>query len=343
MDFMNLISATALSNAIGDLIYKYLYGWIINWSNDWSVIGAFSVTVIMFTVFLKVAVFPLDIWQKEVMRKNAKKMEKMRPALEKAQKQCGSNRELLMQKQRAIYKEYKYSMFGSCLPMIVTMVVFFIVFGGYNAAVAKHTEITYNALDKIYTEVYYAEENAALSDAEKTKKAQAAVLDAYEKDYSESFFWIKSIFAADTWADTIPNAATAQKTIKDLNTAKYDIVMKPLMDKYNEGWNGYLILPLLVLGLNILSVFLNKQQMQQPSVPGQTEEQAKAQQSQAKIMQFIMPVMMFMFALFYSAAFTLYMFVNQIITTIINIVYNVITKKKDALEKDRILSTTFKR
>ena len=65
-------------------------------------------------------------------------MEKMRPALEKAQKQCGSNRELLMQKQRAIYKEYKYSMFGSCLPMIVTMVVFFIVFGGYNAAVAKY-------------------------------------------------------------------------------------------------------------------------------------------------------------------------------------------------------------
>ena len=276
MDFMNLISATALSNAIGDLIYKYLYGWIINWSNDWSVIGAFSVTVIMFTVFLKVAVFPLDIWQKEVMRKNAKKMEKMRPALEKAQKQCGS-----------IYKEDKYSMVGSCLPMIVTMVVFFIVFGGYNAAVAKHTEITYNALDKIYTEVYYAEENAALSDDEKTKKAQDAVLDAYEKDYSESFFWIKSIFAADTWADTIPNAATAQKTIKDLNTAKYDIVMKPLMDKYNEGWNGYLILPLLVLGLNILSIFLNKQQMQQPSVPGQTEEQAKAQQSQAKIMQFI--------------------------------------------------------
>ena len=343
MDFMSLISANALSNAIGDLIYKYLYGWIIGWSDNWTIIGAFGVTVIMFTVFLKIIVFPLDIWQKVSMRKNAKKMEQMRPALEKAQKQCGSNRELLMQKQRAIYKEHKYSMFGSCLPMIVTMVVFFIVFGGYNAAVAKHTETTYNELSKVYTEVYYAEENATLTDAEKTAKAEEAVVKVYDEKYKEPFFWIKNIFSADTWADTIPNAGTAQNNIQGLNTAEYDIVMKPLMEKYNEGWNGYLILPILVLGLNILSMFLNKQQMQQPAVPGQTEEQAKAQQSQSKIMQFVMPIMMFVFALFYSAAFTLYMFVNQIITTIINLVFNIVTKKKDAEEKDRVLSTTFKK
>ncbi|MGN0768728.1 MAG: YidC/Oxa1 family membrane protein insertase, partial [Christensenellales bacterium] len=330
-------------SAIGDLIYKYLYGWVVTWSDNWSIVGAFSVTVIMFTLFLKLLVFPLDIWQKEVMRRNAKKMEKMRPALEKIQKQCGSNRELLMQKQRALYKENKYSMFGSCLPMIVTLVVFFIVFGGYNAAVSKHTEETFNALDRVYTAVYEADENAALSEDEKTAKAEEAVLKAYEEEYKESFFWIKSIFAADTWADTIPNAATAAKNIPDLNTKRYEVVMRPLIEKYNEGWNGYLILPILVLLLNIASMFLNKQQMQQPAVPGQTEEQAKAQKSQAKIMQFIMPVMMFGFALFYSAAFTLYMMVNMLFTTVINLVYNVVTKKKDEAEKDRILSTTFKK
>lgn len=343
MDFISLISANALNSAIGDLIYKYLYGWVVTWSDNWSIVGAFSVTVIMFTLFLKVLVFPLDIWQKEVMRRNAKKMEKMRPALEKIQKQCGSNRELLMQKQRALYKENKYSMFGSCLPMIVTLAVFFIVFGGYNAAVSKHTQETFNALDRVYTAVYEADENAVLTDDERTAKAEEAVLKAYEEEYKESFFWIKSIFAADTWADTIPNAATAAKNIPDLNTARYEVVMRPLIEKYNEGWNGYLILPILVLLLNIASMFLNKQQMQQPAVPGQTEEQAKAQKSQAKIMQFIMPVMMFGFALFYSAAFTLYMMVNMLFTTVINLVYNVVTKKKDEAEKDRILSTTFKK
>ena len=348
MDIINAVSCIkALNNAIGDLIYKYLYGWVAGWSDTWTVIGAFGVTVIMFTIFLKVLVSPLDIWQKQVMRKNAKKMEAMKPELEKVQKQCGSNRELLMQKQREVYKKHKYSMFGSCLPMIVTLVVFFIVFGGYNASVSKHTQVTYEALDKVYTETWEA--NASLSDEERTAKAEEAVVKTYEGKYKEPFFWVKNIFSADTWAKAIPDAKTAAKNIPELNTARYNVVMKPLMDKYNynaEGksaWNGYLILPIIVLLLNVASMFLNKAQTQQPSVPGQTEEQQKASQSQQKIMQFIMPIMMFVFALFYSAAFTLYMAVNMLFTTIINLTYNLITKRIDAKEKDRVLSTTYKR
>ena len=351
MDFISLIGANALNEAIGNFIYTYLYGWVQTWSDDWSLVGAFSITVIMFTIFLKVIVFPLDLWQKIVMRKNAKKMEAMRPALEKIQKQCGSNQQLLMQKQRELYKQHKYSMFGSCLPMIVTMAVFFIVFGGFNASVSIHNQRTYEALEEIFDAKY----NEAVVECEgqdmtedqiyayAIDKAGEAVVAEYDANYKESFFWVKSIFAGDTWADTIPSASEASKNIPDLNAGKYDIVMKPLMDRYNDGWNGYLILPILVLGVNILSMFLNKQQMQQPSVPGQTEEQAKAQKSQAKIMQFIMPAMMFVFALFYSGAFTLYMFVNMVFTTIINLVFNIVTKRKDALEKDRILSTTYKK
>lgn len=343
MDFISLLGANALNTAIGNLIYTYLYGWIQTWSDDWTTVGAFSITVIMFTIFLKVVVFPLDLWQKIVMRKNAKKMEKMRPALEKIQKQCGSNKELLMQKQRALYKEHKYSMFGSCLPMIVTMAVFFIVFGGFNASVSIHNEKTYEALEQVYDVAYTQAYNQGLSEADCNAKAGEAVVAEYDANYKESFIWIKSIFAGDTWADTIPSASDAKSTMPDLNTAKYDVVMKPLMDKYNDGWNGYLILPILVLIVNIASMFINKQQMQPAAVPGQTEEQAKAQASQAKIMQFIMPAMMFIFALFYSAAFTLYMFVNMLFTTVINIIYNVVTKKKDAKEKDILLSTTYKK
>lgn len=341
MDFVTLLGCSALNDAIGKLIYTYLYGWIKTWSSDWTMIGAFGVTVIMFTIFLKVLVSPLDLWQRIVTRNNAKKMEKMRPQLEKLQKQCGSNQQLLMQKQRQLYKENKYSMFGACLPMIVTMAVFFIVFGGFNSSVSIHNKETFKALEKVYDTTYEQSIEAGLSEAECTTKAQEAVVIEYDENYKEPFFWIKSIFAGDTWASAIPNGATAAKNIPDLDQAKYDAVMKPLMDKYNTGWNGYLILPILVLGLNVLSLFINKQQMQPQAVPGQTAEQAKASATQAKIMQFIMPVMMFVFALFYSAAFTLYMFVNMVFTTIINVVFNVVTKKKDAIEKDKVLSNTF--
>lgn len=353
MDLVSLLAANKLSDAIGKFIYEILYGWISGWSSDWGIVGAFSVTVIMFTLFLKVIVLPFDIWQKQLGRSNAKKMALMKPELEKITKQCGSNKEMLMQKQRALYKKYKYSTFGTCLPMIITLVIFFIVFGGYNSAVRLHNKTTYENLEAIYTTTYDTEmENLAesgISDAEKRnsaiQKAEQAVLDNYK---SERFFLTKNIFVADNWKKPVPSASDFTGTgmggagVTDVDPDMYQIVMRPVMEKYNVGWNGYLILPVLVLLLNLITMKLNKP-AEQPAVAGQTEEQIKAQQSQMKIMQFIMPIMMLVFALFYSAAFTLYMFVNSLITTIFNLLFNIITKRIDEKEKDRLMSVTVKK
>ena len=350
---MSLLGANVVSDAIGKLIYNILFGWVKSWSGDWSLVGAFSVTVILFTVFLKILVSPFDFWQKQLSRSNAKKMEQMKPQLEKITKQCGANKELLMQKQRALYKQYKYSTFGACLPMIITLVIFFIVFGGFNSAVRIHNKTIYENLEKVYDEAYYAvidgEEYASLSQSEKKAEAVAQAEAAVVANYNgEKFFWIKNIFVADNWKKPIPSASEFTGTglgssgVTDVDAGKYEIVMKPLMEKYNGGWNGYLVLPILVLLINLLTMKLNKQP-QQPAVAGQSEEQAKAQQTQMKIMQFIMPVMMLVFALFYSSAFTLYMFVNAVMTTIFNLIFNVITKRMDAKEKDMIMSTTVKK
>lgn len=69
---------------------------------------------------------------------------------------------------------------------------------------------------------------------------------------------------------------------------------------------------------------------QQPQVAGQTEEQKKSQESTMKMMQWTMPIMMFVFAILYSAAFTLYMVINSAITLIFNLSYNLITRRIDA-------------
>lgn len=372
MDIINTLGCfSQLNDAIGKLIYEVLFGWIKGWSSNWGLVGAFSVTVIMFTLFLKTVVMPFDVWQKQLTRNNAKKMEKMKPELDKITKQCGSNRELLMQKQRALYKKYKYSTFGACLPMIITLAIFFIVFGGFNSAVRMHNESIYRNLEVVYDQAYNTtvygddyydltdeqkesreaevkasltlEEQTALS-AEAQKKAQQAVKDNYK---SESFFWTKNIFVPDNWRNPIPAASEFTGTgwgksgVSGVDAGKYEIVMSSLRADYDGQWNGYLILPILVLLLNVASMFLNKPP-QQPAVAGQSEEQAKAQKTQMKIMQFIMPVMMLVFALFYSAAFTLYMFVNSIITTAFNLIFNIVTKRIDAKEKDRVLSTTLK-
>lgn len=370
MDFITLLSANAISDGIGKLIINNLYAWISTWSTNWGMLSAFSITVIMFSIFLKLAVLPIDIWQKNLARKNTKIMDGMKPALEKITKQCGGNKELLMQKQRALYKEHKYSTFGACLPMVLTLAVFFVIFGGFNSAVRMYNEKTYKDLSVVYetaraeelgnyneiqitedgkTKTAYEKDGITYPQTEIVKlaidKAEAAVLANYKP---EGFLFTINIFVADSWKDPIPSvddfagSGMGKSNIADANDGKYEIVMRPIMEKYNTRWNGYLLLPLFVFALNLVSMKLNKPP-EQPTVAGQTEEQKKAQQSQAKLMQYLMPAMMLVFALFYSSAFTLYMLINSVFTTIFNLSYNIVTKKIDAKEKDRFLSTSLKK
>ncbi|MDD4315697.1 MAG: membrane protein insertase YidC [Clostridia bacterium] len=370
MDIIGLM-ATDL-NLIGKLIYNVLYKWVNAWAGG-TLLGAFSITVILFTVFLKAATSPFDVWQKVITRKNAKIMEVMKPQLDKITKQCGNNRELLMQKQRALYKQHKYSTFASCLPMLITLAIFIVVFSGFNSAVRFHNSKSFDDLSASYTAAYQAktqefiaEGKAAEQDGvlvptegytaaglkeEQIAAAEKAVLDNYKP---ERFLLTANIFMPDTWSSPVPSADVFSNTgigklgIKDVDANEYNKVMRPLIAKYNysqsgkKTWNGYLILPILAFILNLLSTKLNKPP-EQPQMIGQTEEQKKAQAAQTKMLTYLMPVMMTVFTFLYSTAFALYMFMNSFITTMFNLVYNIVAKKKDAKEKDYILSTTIKK
>ncbi len=334
-------------NLIGKFIYNVLYGWVSSWGiSSSSIIGAFGVTVILFTVFLKLAVTPLDFWQKQITRKNAKKMKEMQPELEKIQKQCKNDQQQLYLKQRALNKKYKYSPMKACLPSIVTLVIFFVVFSGFRSACTYHNSVVYDKCLAAYKQAYNDNLASQTTEVKDTKLAVSAGQDAALESYEiEKFLLTKNIFIGDNWSEPIPDASTFYGTgigsvgvtgSKDMDSTEYDKVMQKVMDKYNtddngnRNWNGYLILPIVALVLNILSTKLMKADNQQPQVAGQTEEQKKSQESTMKMMQWTMPIMMFVFAILYSAAFTLYMVINSAITLIFNLSYNLITRRIDA-------------
>ena len=100
----------------------------------WLVKGTGSVAlgVVLFTVILKLITLPFDFISRSSMRKNSIKMEEMRPELEKLQKQYADNKDLYNQKMMALYKKNGYSMFGSCLPTIITLVIFIVAINAFN-------------------------------------------------------------------------------------------------------------------------------------------------------------------------------------------------------------------
>lgn len=356
MDIMSL--ATKLS-LMGKFVYEVLYKWVLSWGIKGEIIGAFAITVILFTLILKLITSPLDIWQKIIARSNSKKMEIMKPELDKITELYADDREMLSLKQREVYKKYKYSTFKACLPTLITLIVFFVVFGGFNSAVKYHNSVVFDNLQNVYEETYatvYSDAvdgGASATDAavSATEAAEAAVVENYEL---ERFLLTKNIFMPDIWKNPIPDVSTfagsgiGKLGITDVDKTTYEKVMHPIIEKYNYNekgkgaWNGYLILPILVAALSLVSAKMIKPP-EQPQVAGQTAEQAQMQQSQAKMMQYVMPIMMAVFSLFYSAAFTLYMFVSSLFSFTFNLIWNIIQKKQDAIERDRIMSTTVKK
>ena len=116
----------------------------------YSFVGSYGWTVLLFTVILKVITLPLDFWQRSSARKNAIKMQQMKPMMDKIDKAYGANVKGAQQEKQKLMKKFGYSMFSSCLPTIVTLVVFIIMFSGLTSYSSHSNVKEYNQLVEAY-------------------------------------------------------------------------------------------------------------------------------------------------------------------------------------------------
>lgn len=124
----------------------------------WLVQISTSVTlgVILFTVLLKLITLPFDFMSRASMRKNSLKMEQMRPELEKLQKQYADNKDLYNQKMMALYKKNGYSMFGACLPTILTLVIFIVAINAFTDYSKFQNRSYFYNMSLSYNDVIYS-------------------------------------------------------------------------------------------------------------------------------------------------------------------------------------------
>ena len=94
-------------------------------------VGSIGFGIIVFTLVLKAITLPFDIYQRVKMRKQNLVMKQMQPELEKLQKQYANDKNMYNQKMMELYKKNGYSMFGACLPMILSLVILIVAFQGF--------------------------------------------------------------------------------------------------------------------------------------------------------------------------------------------------------------------
>ena len=91
---------------------------------SWGVPYAFGFSIILFTLVVRLATFPLNMQQ----IKSSKAMQELQPRMKEMQEKYKNDREKLAQEQMALYKEAGVNPLGGCLPTLVQMPIWFALY-----------------------------------------------------------------------------------------------------------------------------------------------------------------------------------------------------------------------
>ena len=150
MEFLNL-----LSGDVGIAMIGRTFDISLNWIGKLirllsQSVGSVGVAIILFSVILKLVVLPFDIYQRIAMRKQNIKMKENEKQMAKLQKQYANDKEMYNKKVMEMYQKNGISMFSSCLPMILSMVIFFVAIDAFNAYAQYSNVNNYNIMVNAY-------------------------------------------------------------------------------------------------------------------------------------------------------------------------------------------------
>ena len=308
------------------LITKAFWGKCIDLFVKW--VGNYGWAIILLTLAIKLILLPIEIMQKRVNAKNAKMQAIMQPELQKVQQQFPGDRNKLNQKQMELAKKYNFNMTGTCmvllLSLIVTLVVFTSLFTGINSLSKKQENVAFNEIYQTYIQAEeYTLDNANeffTDDSLDQSKVDIYISNQVNAKFKEqskkySFMWVKNVWKGDSKTSPVVNYSSFKKyalknniiTEADLEEFEQDYNnIKSIIEVDNKHNGCYLLLILAGLITFLMQFMQVKIQ----------EKKTGVKNPSAKTMLIIMPIFMIIFASTSSALFTLYIIANSIISAL---------------------------
>ena len=313
----------------------------------------YALALIIVTVLIKIIMVPFDFINKYSSKKSSRQQAEMKPELDKINAKYAHDKNLLNQKTMEVYKSHNFNVMGTCVGMLVylvlTMVVFWTLFSSLNGisyykigdqflqvreSYYSAYEINVNELDE---ETTAFAEYEKLTDEDKAEFKAVAEKNANEK-YNEtktSFLWIENIWLADTTVSPIMKydevISKSSLTKDQISADEYNLVMSHLTDDSRSN-NGLFLLAVLAAGITYLSTVMNTW-ISKARAKKKGLDVALVAGGNNKIMTIIMPLIMGVFTLFYNAAFGLYIVAGAIISLLTS---PLVTLFVDMLEYDAI-------
>lgn len=89
-----------------------------------SFVGSYGLAIVVLTLIVRAALWPLNASQQRSM----KMMQKLQPKLKAIQDRYKSNPQVMQQKMMEFYKEHKFNPMGGCLPLLIQMPIFILLY-----------------------------------------------------------------------------------------------------------------------------------------------------------------------------------------------------------------------
>ena len=104
---------------------------------DWlgNVFGDYAIAIIILTIVIRLAMLPADIKQK----KSSRDMAKIQPQLNELKKRYGNDPQTMQRKQQELYRNNNVKPMAGCLPLLITLPIFFAFFGSLRMLATEQT------------------------------------------------------------------------------------------------------------------------------------------------------------------------------------------------------------
>lgn len=341
----NFLAEVSAPTGLWASIYKAIEGFVVNYG--WS--------IILFTIFVKLIMVPLDLYNRYSSRKNNFIQKRLTGQIQKINTKFANNRERANREVQALYKREGYNMVGTCLFSLLNIVLTLFVFISFFNTLRNIS--AYKMVDQ------YTILNDTYADCEAKNLSSEEINVILNEKYDEitknnHWLWVKNIWKNDSSVKSVPDydsLMSATKSANDkkyyntyfvetsenyINPDRYNLVMAPVIDKHT-GWNGYFIIALLSGLLSFASQIIadlsnkSKKAKQINVTPSQTEQQMNGTM---KIMKLILPIISIIFALTNPAAFGLYLLTSSIMSLITNYLLGLIVEKMTQKEEAKYLA-----
>lgn len=322
-DWINLFFVNALN---------WIYGWVGNYG--WS--------VVVFTLFIRLVLMPLDVKSRKGMRA----MNKVQPKLQALQKKYANDKDKLNQKTMELYKKENVSMSSGCLPLLLQWPVLIFMFTAMRVVANEHTIQMILDLKNGIEPVF------------------------------QSWLWIKNVFQPDSFTSSILPAVGSQLmeisevgyskilTAENIETARAFLASTEYAaiaaqygaDAFSRIQLNFLIFqPVLTLptsianlfqyanGLFILPILAGVSQFLMTKIQSgkQTEEQKLAQQNDSSnamnsgFMKWFFPLFSVWICTTSNSAFSIYWMAVNIISILQTVGINWYLDRQDRLEEQK--------